>query len=391
MREIGIDLSGTRNRSSSRSTCWAARGAVSSPWVAPRGLPGHSALARPRRLVDRGPEGQAFRTRAEPSATRFATASSNSSTRMVGAEISRRPEKLVQFDMAGHAIRAARLDDLEALTDIYNHYVVHSAITFDLQSFTTAERRAWFDDHADSGPHRLLVATDGQGRCVGVRQQQPMASEAGLRHDGRSQRLLSSGRSWTRAWNRALPGPLYRARGGGCPYGRRRRQPAQCRIPCAAREVRVSTGRRLPRGRPEVRTSSGTSPGSSVHSGSNPKDRVGGSARLHTGTRLARSFRSRRHSGTRPFRPTVASSRPLLGCGRRSSSFSCPRNRTEYHGISRCVLSRSTVRPGIRSNRMFERHFVAYGVRIGLRVDVGRCSTPRTGPARGPAVRLARG
>ena len=68
--------------------------------------------------------------------------------------------------MAGHAIRAARLDDLEALTDIYNHYVVHSAITFDLQSFTTAERRAWFDDHADSGPHRLLVATDGQGRCV---------------------------------------------------------------------------------------------------------------------------------------------------------------------------------------------------------------------------------
>ena len=68
--------------------------------------------------------------------------------------------------MAGHAIRAATLDDLDALTEIYNHYIVHSAITFDLHPFTSAERRAWFGDHADSGPHRLLVATDGQNKCV---------------------------------------------------------------------------------------------------------------------------------------------------------------------------------------------------------------------------------
>jgi len=69
--------------------------------------------------------------------------------------------------MAEHAIRAARLDDLEALTGIYNHYIVHSAITFDLHPFTSAERRAWFDDHADSGPHRLLVATDERDKCIG--------------------------------------------------------------------------------------------------------------------------------------------------------------------------------------------------------------------------------
>lgn len=66
-----------------------------------------------------------------------------------------------------HAIRAATVDDLEALTEIYNHYVVHSAITFDLKRFTPAERRAWFDDHAGSGPHRLLVATDAHGERVG--------------------------------------------------------------------------------------------------------------------------------------------------------------------------------------------------------------------------------
>ena len=69
--------------------------------------------------------------------------------------------------MSTHAIRAATVDDLEALTEIYNHYVVHSAITFDLTRFTPAERRPWFDDHADSGPHRLLVAIDEHGEPVG--------------------------------------------------------------------------------------------------------------------------------------------------------------------------------------------------------------------------------
>jgi phosphinothricin acetyltransferase len=69
--------------------------------------------------------------------------------------------------MSPHAIRAATPDDLQALTDIYNHYVVNTAITFDLHPFTLEERRSWFDDHAASGPHRLFVATDDGGRCVG--------------------------------------------------------------------------------------------------------------------------------------------------------------------------------------------------------------------------------
>ena len=69
--------------------------------------------------------------------------------------------------MTDHLIRPAVLDDLPALTDIYNHYVVHSASTFDLHPSTTAGRRAWFDDHAGEGPYRLLVATDPHGRCLG--------------------------------------------------------------------------------------------------------------------------------------------------------------------------------------------------------------------------------
>jgi phosphinothricin acetyltransferase len=75
--------------------------------------------------------------------------------------------ELVTFAMRDHIIRAATLDDLEALTQIYNHYIVHSAITFDLHPLTVAERRAWFDDHADSGPHRLLAVADEHGKCVG--------------------------------------------------------------------------------------------------------------------------------------------------------------------------------------------------------------------------------
>jgi phosphinothricin acetyltransferase len=69
--------------------------------------------------------------------------------------------------MADYAIRAATLDDLPALTDIYNHYVVHTPITLDLRPFTVAERRPWFDSHQPSGPHRLLVAVDRRGDVLG--------------------------------------------------------------------------------------------------------------------------------------------------------------------------------------------------------------------------------
>ena len=64
-------------------------------------------------------------------------------------------------------MRPAVLDDLPALTAIYNHYVVHTTITFDLQPFEPEGRRAWFDDHSSSGRHRLLVAIDPDGTLLG--------------------------------------------------------------------------------------------------------------------------------------------------------------------------------------------------------------------------------
>jgi phosphinothricin acetyltransferase len=57
-------------------------------------------------------------------------------------------------------VRPATLDDLPALTAIYNHYVINTTITFDLELFIPEERRPWFDAHAPSGRHRLLIAAD---------------------------------------------------------------------------------------------------------------------------------------------------------------------------------------------------------------------------------------
>lgn len=63
-------------------------------------------------------------------------------------------------------VRPARLDDLPELVEIYNHYTLHTPITFDVHPQTVEQRRAWFDKYADAGRHRLLVAADG-GKLVG--------------------------------------------------------------------------------------------------------------------------------------------------------------------------------------------------------------------------------
>jgi phosphinothricin acetyltransferase len=58
-------------------------------------------------------------------------------------------------------VRRSAGDDLQALTDIYNHYVKTSPATFDLEPVSLENRREWMSRYADAGPHRLLVATVG--------------------------------------------------------------------------------------------------------------------------------------------------------------------------------------------------------------------------------------
>jgi len=57
-------------------------------------------------------------------------------------------------------IRPAADDDLPRLNDIYNHYVVNTHVTFDIEPITLVQRRDWFSHYGLSGPHRVLVADD---------------------------------------------------------------------------------------------------------------------------------------------------------------------------------------------------------------------------------------
>ncbi|MCX4859532.1 GNAT family N-acetyltransferase [Streptomyces canus] len=56
-------------------------------------------------------------------------------------------------------VRTGAEGDLGALTDIYNHYVRETPITFDTAVFTPEERRPWLLSHPEDGPYRLMVAT----------------------------------------------------------------------------------------------------------------------------------------------------------------------------------------------------------------------------------------
>ncbi|MEV0317159.1 N-acetyltransferase family protein [Streptomyces sp. NPDC050658] len=57
-------------------------------------------------------------------------------------------------------VRPGTEGDLAALTDIYNHYVRETAITFDTAVFLPEERRPWLLSHPEDGPHRLMVAQE---------------------------------------------------------------------------------------------------------------------------------------------------------------------------------------------------------------------------------------
>ncbi|MGP4084768.1 GNAT family N-acetyltransferase [Streptomyces sp. KR55] len=63
-------------------------------------------------------------------------------------------------------VRPGVESDLEALTDLYNHYVRETPITFDTAVFTPEERRPWLLSHPEDGPHRLMVATDADSQEI---------------------------------------------------------------------------------------------------------------------------------------------------------------------------------------------------------------------------------
>ncbi|MFP8943632.1 GNAT family N-acetyltransferase [Streptomyces fenghuangensis] len=71
-------------------------------------------------------------------------------------------------------VRAGEEGDLPDLTDIYNHYVRETPVTFDTEPLTAEARRPWLLSHPKDGPHRLLVALDAESnRLLGYATSSP--------------------------------------------------------------------------------------------------------------------------------------------------------------------------------------------------------------------------
>lgn len=68
--------------------------------------------------------------------------------------------------MTGATIRRVEQADLPALIDIYNHYVLTTPISFDIEPRTLAQRQEWFDGFRPSGRYQCFVAADS-GRALG--------------------------------------------------------------------------------------------------------------------------------------------------------------------------------------------------------------------------------
>ncbi|POX41512.1 GNAT family N-acetyltransferase [Streptomyces sp. Ru73] len=82
-------------------------------------------------------------------------------------------------------VRPGTEADLTALTDLYNHYIRETAITFDTEPFTPEERRPWLLSHPEDGPHRLLVAREAaaapHGRLLGYATTSPFRPKPAYR------------------------------------------------------------------------------------------------------------------------------------------------------------------------------------------------------------------
>lgn len=76
--------------------------------------------------------------------------------------------------MSELTIRYAELDDIPAITDIYNDYVLHTTATFDITPRSVEDRTEWFYAHPRKGRYRLLAAADAHGVLAGFTASNPL-------------------------------------------------------------------------------------------------------------------------------------------------------------------------------------------------------------------------
>jgi phosphinothricin acetyltransferase len=75
------------------------------------------------------------------------------------------------------AIRRADEGDLPALLDIYNHYVLNTPVTFDIEPRTLAQRQEWFAQFRAGGRYQCFVAVEA-GKAVGWASSHPFKERA---------------------------------------------------------------------------------------------------------------------------------------------------------------------------------------------------------------------
>lgn len=80
------------------------------------------------------------------------------------------------------------------LTDLYNHYILGSPATFDIEPFTLEARKKWFSHYGVTGRHRLFVATD-EGVVLGFASSSPFRPKAAYETSVETSVYISDGQT----------------------------------------------------------------------------------------------------------------------------------------------------------------------------------------------------
>lgn len=70
-------------------------------------------------------------------------------------------------------MRFAEERDLTFLTNLYNYYIEHTAVTFDTVPFSVEQRREWLNQHPPESRHKVCIAEDSQGIPLGFTASHP--------------------------------------------------------------------------------------------------------------------------------------------------------------------------------------------------------------------------
>ena len=78
-------------------------------------------------------------------------------------------------------VRRGVIGDLPGIVDLYNHYVAHTPVSFEVAAVRPEDRLEWLNEHSGAGPYRLLVAADETGSVRGWATTSPFRPRAAYR------------------------------------------------------------------------------------------------------------------------------------------------------------------------------------------------------------------